>query len=132
MNVDIQNPGFPITAALAEHTRRRLQFVLMRHSDRIQRVVARLGDENGPRGGVDKFCRIQVHLCDAPVASIEDIGPDLYAVINRAADRVGRVVVKHLDRSRIGRRQGPVDATLSASNAFDATPRPTNFEGEQA
>lgn len=106
MNVDIQSQGFPLTSALAEHARRRLRFVLTRHSDLIQRVVVRLGDENGPRGGVDKFCRIQVHLLDAPVALIEDIGLDLYTVIDRAADRVGRVVVKHLDRSRIGKRHG--------------------------
>ena len=35
-----------------------------------------------------------------------DTGTDLYAVINRATDRVGRVVVKYLDRSRIDRRHG--------------------------
>ena len=106
--------------------------MLTRHSDRIQRVVVRLGDQNGPRGGVDKFCRIQVYLCDAPVAAIEDIGPDLYAVINRAADRVGRVVVKHLDRSRIGRRHGRGNAVMALPHKFDAGPIPTNFEGERA
>ena len=104
MNVDIQSLGFTITGALSDHVRRRLRFVLTRQSDRIERDVVRLGDENGPRGGVDKFCRIQVRLIDAPVACIEDIGPDLYAVIDRATDRVGRVVVKHLDRLRSGRR----------------------------
>lgn len=99
MIVDVHGQGFTVTPALAEYVRRRLGFVLTRHSDRIQRVAVRVGDENGPRGGVDKFCRIQVHLIDAPVAVIEDVGAELYAVIDRAADRVGRVVVKHLDRT---------------------------------
>lgn len=109
MIVDIHGQGFTVTPALAEHTRRRLGFVLTRHSDRIQRVAIRVGDENGPRGGVDKFCRIQVHLLDAPVAVIKDVGAELYTVIDRAADRVGRVVVKHLDRThpaRDGARPG--------------------------
>lgn len=132
MNIAIQSPGFPVTVPLAEHTGRRLRFVLTRHSDRIQRVVVRLGDENGPRGGVDKSCRIQVYLRDAPVATIEGFGPDLYAVINRAADRAGRVVVKHLDRSRIGRRHGRGDAAMAPPDKFDAAPTPTNFEGERA
>lgn len=88
-----------MTHALAEHVRRRLAFVLARHSDRIQRVGVRIGDENGPRGGVDKFCRIRVHLQDAPVAVIEDVAVDLYAAIDRAAERVGRVVAKRLDRT---------------------------------
>ena len=131
MNIDIQSLGFSITAALAEHAKRRLQFVLTRRSDCIQRVVMRVGDENGPRGGVDKFCRIQVYLIDAPLAAVEDIGCDLYAVIDRATDRVGRVVVKHLDRSRIGRRQG-ADAPMLQHAELDASLHSTNFEGERA
>ena len=132
MNVDIQSLGFPITVALSDHTTRRLRFGLTRHSDRIQRVVVRLGDKNGPRGGVDKFCRIQVYLIDAPVAVVEDIGVDMYAVIDRAADRVGRVVVKHLDRSRIGGRSGRGDASPALPDEFDATPHPAHSEGERA
>lgn len=132
MNVDIQSLGFPITATLSDHTSRRLRFGLTRHTDRIQRVVVRLGDKNGPRGGVDKFCRIQVYLFDAPVAVVEDIGLDMYAVIDRAADRVGRVVVKHLDRSRIGRRHGQGDVTESPPAEFDAARYPTHPEGERA
>lgn len=120
MNIDIQGLGFQITPALSTHAKRRLQFVLTRRSDRILHVVMRLGDENGPRGGVDKFCRIQVHLIDAPLAAVEDIGTDLYAVIDRATDRVGRVVVKHLDRLRSGRRQGrPIDLQLSVNGGAD-------------
>ena len=132
MNVDIQSLGFPLTSALSEHTKRRLRFVLTRHSDRIQRVVVRLGDQNGPRGGVDKFCRIRVHLLDAPVALIDDIGLDLYSVINRAADRVGRVVVKHLARSRTGTRPDRADTTPTPFDGLDRTPYPALSEGERA
>ena len=122
MNVDLQSQGFALTAALTDHVRRRLGFVLARHSDRIQSVSVRVGDENGPRGGADKFCRIRVHLIDAPVATVEDIGVDLYAVIDRAADRVGRIVVKYIDRRhdtrREERRSGP---------SMPATPVSSNF-----
>jgi len=121
MNIDIHAQGFAVTHALAEHVRRRLGFVLARHGDRVRRVAVRLGDENGPRGGVDKFCRIQVQLLDAPTAAIEDVGADLYAVIDRAADRVGRVVVKHVDRQLEGRRAGRrgVAEAWGASSAND-------------
>ena len=132
MNVDIHGQGFAVTQALADHVRRRLGFVLARHSDRIQRVSVRVGDENGPRGGVDKFCRIQVHLLDAPVAVMDDIGVDLYAVIDRAADRVGRLVVKQLDRSRIDRRPARADAHLIAPEELAPTPHPAHPEGERA
>ena len=120
MNVDIQSERVPMTIALSDHATRRLGFALARHGDRIQRVVVRFGDASRRRVGADKFCRIRVYLFDAPVAVIADVGVDLYAVIDRAADRVGRVVVKHLDRSRFGSRRGPCDATTSPHAAFDA------------
>jgi len=47
VKVDVRSQGFPTTAALADHARRRVRFVLTRHSDRIQRVVVRLGEESG-------------------------------------------------------------------------------------
>ena len=97
--MDIRCLSFPIAGALSEHARRRLRLVLRRRSDRIQRVVVRLGFKSGPRCDVDKFCRIQVFLIDAPEAAVEDFGADFYAVVDRATDRVGRVVVKYLDRS---------------------------------
>ena len=132
MNFDIQSLGFPITAALSDHARRRLRFGLTRHGDRIQRIVVRLGDENGPRGGVDKFCRIQVYLVNAPAAVIEDIGPDLYVVIDRAADRAGRLVVKHLDRSRDNQRRVQDAAPAPPSEEFEPNPQPLHTEGERA
>ena len=128
MNIDIQSLGFPITQALSDHARRRLRFVLTRRSDRIQRVVVRLGDENGPRGGIDKFCRIQVYLFDAPVATLEEVGPELYAVINRATDRVGRVVGKHLDRLRTGRRYERDAVIGTAPDVFDVRRYPAHHE----
>ena len=128
LNLDIQSLGFPITASLKEHAKRRLGFVLTRRGDHIRRVVMRLGDENGPRGGVDKFCRIQVYLNDAPVAVIEEVGPDLYSVIDRATDRVGRAVVRYLDQSHLGRRHG---RAIAVASEFDATDYPTSIFGER-
>lgn len=112
MQFDIQSLAFPTTAALASHTRRRLGFGLTRHADRIARVVVRLGDENGPRGGADKFCRLQVHLVDAPEVVIRDCGPDLYAVIDRASDRAARAVAKQLERNRFGRARSKLQQEL--------------------
>jgi len=132
MNIDIQSQDFPLSSALSDHTNRRLRFVLTRRSDRIQRVVVRLGDKNGPRGGIDKFCRIQVYLIDAHMAVIEDIGLDMYAVIDRAADRVGRVVAKHLEQARVDWRHGRGDVVSSQRREFDAFAERAHSAGERA
>ena len=93
-------------------------------------VVVRFGESSRRRVGADKFCRIRVYLVDAPVAVIADVGADLYAVIDRAADRVGRVVVKNLGRSRFGRRGGTEAA--QSSYGFDAQPRAAYTDGQRA
>ncbi|WP_416142080.1 hypothetical protein [Hydrogenophaga sp.] len=38
-------------------------------------------------------------MLEAPFVFVEGVGADMYVAIDRAADRVGRLVVKHLDRS---------------------------------
>ncbi len=100
MRIDIQSLGFPLTAALVRHTEYRLRVALTRISDRIKHVVVRLGDNNGPRGGKDKFCRMRVHVDRSHPVQIEDTGVDLYAVIDRVAERAGRNAGKRVDRLR--------------------------------
>jgi ribosome-associated translation inhibitor RaiA len=114
MRIDIRGRGFPLTAALLDHARGRLRLALARTGDQIKRVVVRLGDSNGPRGGEDKFCKIQVVLEGSPSVLIEDAGADLYAVIDRAADRAGRNAAKQVARLRENVRPGrhkPLDVS---------------------
>jgi ribosome-associated translation inhibitor RaiA len=59
-----------------------------------------LSDINGPRGGIDKRCQIEVQLKGTPNVVIEDVEADLYAAIDRAAERVGRTVARRLSRQR--------------------------------
>jgi len=100
MLIDIQARNFPLTDALRGHTKRRLGFALSVRDDHIQRVIVRLSDINGPRGGADKCCHIQVVLTQLADVVIEDTEVDLYAAIDRAADRAGRTVGRRLARQR--------------------------------
>jgi ribosome-associated translation inhibitor RaiA len=119
MRIDIQGRGFSLTAPLLDHTQRRLRFALTRSGDRIKRVVIRLGDTNGPRGGADKFCRMQVYLEHAAPVLIEDSGADLYAVIDRVAERAGRNVAKRVGRLHENRPAGNAAAAcLAAGQCF--------------
>ncbi len=120
MRIDIQGLGFPLTAPLLEHTERRLRFALTRIGDRIKRVVVRLRDTNGPRGGEDKHCTILVVLVGAPSVVIEDAGADLYTVVDRAAERAGRNVAKRVDRRRENARpKQPALVSIEARYEFN-------------
>jgi ribosome-associated translation inhibitor RaiA len=66
----------------------------------------RLSDINGPRGGVDKHCHLQVVLKGLPDVVIEDTEADMYVAINRAVDRAGRTVVRKINRQHTLLKQG--------------------------
>ena len=100
MRIDIKASGFDLTDGLREHTLRRLQFALGWAAYDVRTVNVRLFDVNGPRGGKDKCCRIQVPFAGTPKVVIEDTEADLYVAIDRAADRAERAVVRRLQRLR--------------------------------
>lgn len=122
MRIEIQGPEFALTAALLDHTERRLRFALTRTSDRITRVVVRLGDTSAPRGGADKFCRMQVYLEHAPPVLIADVGANPYAVVDRVAARAGRNIAERVDRLhenvRAARPQPPSSPSGEAYDGF--------------
>ena len=100
MQLDIQARNFLLTNALRGHVERRLSFALHSRENHIQRITVRLSDINGPRGGEDKCCHIQVVLPHLTDVVIEDTEEDLYAAIDKAADRAGRTVGRRLSRQR--------------------------------
>lgn len=100
MRIDIQAREFSLTDALRSHAERRLRSTLTCCDEHIQRVVMRLSDINGPRGGEDKRCHLQIVLNGMPDVVVEDIETDLYVAIDRAADRAGRTVVRKIERQQ--------------------------------
>lgn len=100
MQIIIHASDFTLTDALKSHIERRMNYAFAACDETIQHIIVRLSDVNGPRGGRDKCCRIQVitdHLADVV---IEDIEADMYNAIRRAADRASRTLMRKLRRRR--------------------------------
>jgi putative sigma-54 modulation protein len=98
MNLKIQAQGLALTDGLRQHVAMRLAYALNYGRDIVTRIVVRLSDVNGPRGGEDKCCDIEVRLKGAPALIVEDIQSDLYVAIDRATGRVGHALDRHLAR----------------------------------
>jgi ribosome-associated translation inhibitor RaiA len=73
---------------------------------------------NGPRGGEDKSCSIEVRLKGAPALLVEDTQSDLYVAVDRAAGRIGRTLDRYLAR----RRQAAVGAGGQQAPSSEETP----------
>jgi ribosomal subunit interface protein len=98
MNIAIQSNGLVLTESLRAYVYRRLQTSLGWALTR--RLAVWLSDINGPRGGRDKRCKIQISLDNGKTVVIEDTEEDMYAAIDRAADRADRALARQLARSR--------------------------------
>jgi ribosomal subunit interface protein len=113
MQIEIQARNFSLTEALRVHIQRRLGFALSSRYEHIKRILVRLSDINGPRGGNDKCCQIQVVLPGQADVVIEDTEANLYVAIDRAADRVSRTVTRRLGRLRDkGRLRNQTDKSI--------------------
>ena len=96
----LKDKGVRRPADLPDRIERRLRFALVRFGSRIDKVFVFLHDLNGPKGGIDKLCRILVKTrgCGVVVASVPD--SDWYTAVDRATTRIGQTVARHVERHR--------------------------------
>jgi putative sigma-54 modulation protein len=116
MRIAIRTSHLNLQPAQRQQVERRASFALARLSSVITRVEVSLADTNGPRGGVDKRCRVLVHLDGGATAFVEDRDSDLGTLIDRALDRAGRAAHKRVDLATLGRRVARPHRFLLASN----------------
>jgi ribosomal subunit interface protein len=100
MRIEIQARNVSLSSRLRRQTEGRIRAALTRFDERITRVSLWLSDVNGPKGGTDKNCQVQVVMTGKPDVFIEETRDTIFAAINRALERAGQVVVRKLDRNR--------------------------------
>ena len=88
---------------IRKHAERSLSFATDRFQDRIRDIDVKLVDENGPRGGVDKVCRVRATLKDGPVLLAEARQEHFFGAINDAARRLRQLVSKQYSPRRVHR-----------------------------
>lgn len=101
MKIEVRTANVPVSEALESHILRRLEFALRRFAPRVDRVLVRIVDLNGPKGGPDKRCRIAARLASpAPSVIVEATDSDAYVAVSQAAARLDERVTRALARQR--------------------------------
>jgi ribosomal subunit interface protein len=103
MHFRIQTRNVEISRTFEEWIERRLWFALAKFGGRIRRITALLEDINGPRGGVDQRCRVEVHLVPSGKIEAEATNADAVLAVSRATDRIARRVRDAVERRRARR-----------------------------
>jgi ribosomal subunit interface protein len=106
MQIEMQSRDLPLTPPIQAYITRRLSFALSAQWSRIQRVMVRLSDINGPRGGKDMRCQIRVKLNNSAELMIEDTQAEIKVAIDRAASRLSRSVRRKVARLQNKTRHG--------------------------
>jgi ribosome-associated translation inhibitor RaiA len=106
MRIEIRSLNERIDQSKREYIERRLRFALSRFGGRIRRVMVRLEDMNGPRGGLDKRCHIEVRMSGRSVLVVDVRDVELEPAISRAAARIARRVRDELATRRAQRQRG--------------------------
>jgi len=94
----------------AELAGRRLHMAVGRFAGAIRSLTILLADVNGPRGGRDKRCRVQIRLSSPRrpivIEALADAFPD---AIGEAADRASRAVARGVELTRWRREAFPAE-----------------------
>ena len=78
----------------------RLQFVLRRVQWLVPRATVRLSDVNGPRGGVDKRCQVELETDGSGTVVISALARDWRSAIDSALARAARALLRLWQRNR--------------------------------
>lgn len=104
MQFEIRQRGIKITEQLRAHVAERLDLALERFARSIRRVRVYLSDVNGPRGGMDRRCRVTVELARRGNVVVTGLDSDIFTAVTQTASRTKLAVRRHL-KQRLSRRR---------------------------
>ena len=100
MKIVVRFQGLPHSGALREHSERQALLHLSRFGRDLSSVAIRISDVNGPKGGVDKQCRVIANGPRLGLSTLEELSEDAYQAVDMAIARLARTVARGLERAR--------------------------------
>lgn len=103
MILEINNSKAGLDEEVTRKVKEMLRFTLARFEGVVTRVVVRFIDVNGPRGGVDKRCRISAKLKTTGQLVVVGEGASPVEALAGCLDRLVRSVRREIDRRQYPR-----------------------------
>ena len=94
----------PQATELRDLTERRVRFVLRRLSWLVPRAEVQLSDVNGPRGGIDKRCQVELRTDGAGSMVVACVANDWRTALDHALARAARFLMRAWRRGSETRR----------------------------
>ena len=100
MELIIRARGLEVDDQTREMILRRTRFALDAFGDRVESVAIYLLDLNGPRGGVDKLCQVNVRVAGMSQLAMIEQAPTVAGAVNRALRSAKHRVAEAVRRLR--------------------------------
>ena len=94
----------PQAADLRDLTERRVRFVLRRLGWLVPRAEVQMADVNGPRGGIDKRCQVELRTDGAGSVLVASVASDWRTALDTALARAARFLMRLWRRANDARR----------------------------
>ena len=94
MDIKVRTHAMTVNDALRFHVEHRLAFALGRFERFVARVEVLLQDVNGPRGGRDKVCRIEVLSPRGDTVAAQAADSDPKRAVDHASARISRAMAR--------------------------------------
>ncbi len=99
MHIVMHMNDVDLSEAFNSYVERRLRFGLGRFGARVGQVTVRVAAD----GRGQRHCRISTEVVPFGRVAVEERDPDLFAAIDRATGRIGRLFGRELERVRDAR-----------------------------
>ena len=115
MRIHVRAVNIDLGTKVRAEIENRVRSSLGRLAHRILRVAVRITDQNGPRGGRDISCLIEVRMRPRGRLFVEETDFDLAGAVNGASDAAAGSVVRTLEKARDLRRRPSPDPAFGAT-----------------
>jgi hypothetical protein len=103
--LSVKTRGVALTDDLLRLVRGSVCAAVGRFAGRIAEVFVWIEDTNGPRGGMDTRCRMDLRFTRRGRLTVSAVATNEFAAVGRAANRARVRLVRAFQKGRNGRRQ---------------------------
>ena len=111
MQVVIRSNDFTITKALRNFLHSQIKRSMAACSRNVESITIRLKDLNGPKGGIDKECLVEVKIANGAPVVVRKQSTNAYQGIRQALARAARVTLRRLRKAR--KHNSPVEHSVT-------------------
>ncbi len=108
MQLIIQSPNVELNAIAKQNIKKRARKIFSRIEDKIDSVLINIQDINGPKGGLDKLCKVVIKSSVAPSVVVSNKKHQAAAAIDMALNKACFNLLKKIKKQSSHRNSEPV------------------------